>query len=49
MSIFGWNTSSDTSSVVIETPMQEDPFDDPNIQWDNPIIIEMDPCSLYEC
>ena len=20
--------------------MQEDPFDDPNIQWDNPIIID---------
>ena len=48
MSIFGWNTSSDTtSSVVIET--EDDFFDDPNIQWDNPIIIEMDPCSLYEC
>ena len=40
MSIFGWNTSSDTSSVVIETPMEENPFDDPNIQWDNPIIID---------
>jgi len=48
MSIFGLNTSSDTtSSVVIET--EDDFFDDPNIQWDNPIIIEMDPCSLYEC
>ena len=48
MSIFGLNTSSDTtSSVVIET--EDDFFDDPNIQWDNPIIIEIDPCSLYEC
>ena len=50
MSLFGWNTSTDTtSSVVIETSMEEEPHRDPNIDWDNPIIIEMDPCSLYEC
>ena len=49
MSIFGWNTSSDTtSSVVIET--EDDFFDDPNIQWDNPIIMEdLDPCLYWEC
>ena len=50
MSIFSWDTSTDTtSSVIIETPMEEEPHRDPNIDWDNPIIIEMDPCSLYEC
>ena len=49
MSIFGLNTSTDTtSSVVIET--EDDFFDDPNIQWDNPIIIEdLDPCLYWEC
>ena len=47
MSLFSWDTSSDTSSVVIETPMEEDDFfNDPNIQWDNPIIIE--PCLDWE-
>ena len=45
MSIFGLNTSTDTtSSVVIET--EDDFFDDQNIQWDNPIIIE--PCLDWE-
>ena len=39
MSIFGWNTS-DTSSVIIEIPTMEEPFTDPNIDWDNPIIID---------
>ena len=48
MSIFGLNTSTDTtSSVVIET--EDDFFDDPNIQWDNPIIIDLDPCFDLEC
>ena len=48
MSLFSWNTSSDTSSVVIETP-EDGFFDDPNIQWDNLIIIDHDPCSYWEC
>ena len=39
MSIFGGGTS-DTSSVIIEIPTIEDPFMDPNIDWDNPIIID---------
>ena len=39
MSIFGWGTS-DSSSVIIEIPTIEDPFMDPNIDWDNPIIID---------
>ena len=39
MSIFGGGTS-DTSSVIIEIPTVEDPFTDPNIDWDNPIIID---------
>ena len=43
MSLFSWNTSSDTSSIVIETP-EDGFFDDPNIQWDNLIIIDLDPC-----
>ena len=49
MSIFGLNTSTDTtSSVIIET--EDDFFDDPNIQWDNPIIMEdLDPCLYWEC
>ena len=54
MSIFNWNT--DTSSEIIETGIDKVPFEeaddffnDPNIDWANPIIIEMDPCSLYEC
>jgi hypothetical protein len=50
MSLFGWNTSTDTtSSVVIETSMEEEFMPEQNYDWDNPIIIEMDPCSLYEC
>ena len=49
MSLFGWNTS-DNSSVVIETSMEEDDFfNDPNIDWDNPIIIDLDPCFDWEC
>ena len=41
MSIFGLNTSTDTiSSVIIETPMEEESHRDPNIDWDNPIIID---------
>ena len=49
MSIFGLNASTDTtSSVIIET--EDDFFDDPNIQWDNPIIMEdLDPCLYWEC
>ena len=39
MSIFGWGTSA-SSSVIIEIPTIEDPFMDPNIDWDNPIIID---------
>ena len=39
MSIFGWG-ASDSSSVIIEIPTIEDPFMDPNIDWDNPIIID---------
>ena len=39
MSIFGGDTS-DSSSVIIEIPTIEDPFMDPNIDWDNPIIID---------
>ena len=47
MSLFSWDTSTENSSVVIDTPMQEDDFfNDPNIQWDNPIIIE--PCLDWE-
>ena len=50
MSLFGWNTSTDTtSSVVIETSMEEEFMPEQNYDWDNPIIIELDPCSLYEC
>ena len=49
MSIFSWNTSTDNSSVVIETGMEEEFMPEQNYDWDNPIIIEMDPCSLYEC
>ena len=49
MSLFSWNTSTDNSSVVIETPMEETSMPEQNYDWDNPIIIEMDPCSLYEC
>ena len=48
MSLFSWNTS-DNSSVSIETPMEEEFMPEQNYDWDNPIIIEMDPCSLYEC
>ena len=49
VSLFGWNTPTDTtSSVIIET--EDDFFDDPNIQWDNPIIMEdLDPCLYWEC
>ena len=39
MSIFGGGTS-DTSSVIIEIPTIEDPFMNPDIDWDNPIIID---------
>ena len=49
MSLFGWNTSTDNSSVVIETSMEEEFMPEQNYDWDNPIIIELDPCSLYEC
>ena len=49
MSLFSWNTSTDNSSVVIETGMEEEFMPEQNYDWDNPIIIEMDPCSLYEC
>ena len=49
MSLFSWNTSTDNSSVVIETPMETEFMPEQNYDWDNPIIIEMDPCSLYEC
>ena len=49
MSLFSWNTSSDTSSVVIETPMEENLMLEQNYDWDNPIIIELDPCLYWEC
>ena len=39
MSIFGGGTS-DTSSVIIEIPTIEDPFMNPDIDWNNPIIID---------
>ena len=39
MSIFGGGTP-DTSSVIIEIPIVEDPFMNPDIDWDNPIIID---------
>lgn len=53
MSIFNWNT--DTSGIIEtgidKVPFEEadDFFNDPNIDWDNPIIIEIDPCEYYEC
>ena len=50
MSLFGWNTSTDTtSSVVIETPMEENLMPEQNYDWDNPIIIDLDPCFDWEC
>ena len=49
MSLFSWNTSSDTSSVVIETPMEETSMPEQNYDWDNPIIIDLDPCLDWEC
>ena len=50
MSLFGWNTSTDTtSSVVIETPMEEEFMPEQNYDWDNPIIIDLDPCLDWEC
>ena len=50
MSLFGWNTSTDTtSSVVIETPMEEEFMPEQNYDWDNPIIIDLDPCFDWEC
>ena len=50
MGIFNWNTDHVTESID-KVPFEEadDFFNDPNIDWANPIIIEMDPCSLYEC
>ena len=50
MSIFNWDTDHVTESID-KVPIEDadDFFNDPNIDWDNPIIIEMDPCSLYEC
>ena len=50
MSIFNWNTDHVTEGID-KIPFEEadDFFNDPNIDWANPIIIEMDPCSLYEC
>ena len=39
MSLFGWN-----NSPAIDTPMdtsnEDDFYDDPNIDWENPIIID---------
>ena len=50
MSLFSWNTSADTtSSVVIETPMEENLMPEQNYDWDNPIIIDLDPCLDWEC
>ena len=49
MSLFSWNTSSDTSSVVIETPMETEFMPEQNYDWDNPIIIDLDPCLDWEC
>ena len=49
MSLFSWNTSSDTSSIVIETPMEENFMPEQNYDWDNPIIIDLDPCFDWEC
>ena len=50
MSLFSWNTSTDTtSSVVIETPMEETSMPEQNYDWDNPIIIDLDPCLDWEC
>jgi len=50
MSIFNISTDHVTESID-KVPFEEadDFFNDPNIDWANPIIIEMDPCSLYEC
>ena len=50
MSIFNFNTDH-VSESIDKVPFEEsdDFFNDPNIDWANPIIIEMDPCSLYEC
>ena len=49
MSLFSWDTSTDTSSVVIETPMEAEFMPEQNYDWDNPIIIELDPCLYWEC
>ena len=50
MSIFNWNTDHVTEGID-KIPFEEadDFFNDPNIDWANPIIIEMDPCLDYEC
>ena len=50
MGIFNWNTDHVTESID-KVPFEEadDFFNDPNIDWANPIIIEMDPCLDYEC
>ena len=50
MSLFSWNTSTDNSSVVIETPMEEEFMPEQDYDWDNPIIMEdLDPCQYWEC
>ena len=51
MSIFGLNASTDTtSSVVIETSMEEEFMPEQDYDWDNPIIMEdLDPCLYWEC
>ena len=50
MSIFNFNTDHVNESID-KVPFEEsdDFFNDPNIDWANPIIIEMDPCLDYEC
>ena len=52
MSLFGWNNSPAIDTPMdtpMDTSMEDDFYNDPNIDWDNPIIIELDPCIHWEC
>ena len=46
MSLFNWGSDSNPS---INPPIEESYTPEQNYDWDNPIIIDLDPCNDWEC
>ena len=50
MSLFNWgNDSNSSTNTVIEQPSEAEYQPEQNYDYDNPIIMELDPCIDWEC